>query len=461
MSSLHGGSVPVVALAVFQGLLAARHTDCRGATLLALESAATPCAAGRSAVAQDARYLEEVRALAADAGVQRAFRAIEELEPRTHGDLILLTEIPAPPFKEEQRAKRYAEMLREAGLDSVYIDEVGNVIGVRRGRSSEKTVALDGHLDTVFPEGTDVRVRIRGDTLFAPGIGDDTRGLVLVLTVLRAMNQAGIQTEGDVLFIGTVGEEGLGDLRGVKHLFSAEGPPIDAWIAVDGGDEGRVLHQGIGSRRYRITFRGPGGHSWGAFGLANPHHALGRAVRYFAESADGYTRTGPQTSYNVGRIGGGTSVNAIPFESWMEVDMRSVSPQRLAGVDSILQTSIRRALDEENAVRRHGPPLTADVEKVGDRPSGEIPSSTPIVQRAIAATRYFGTEPAPGTGSTDSNIPIAKGLPAITIGRGGVGDGGHSPGEWWLNEKGDIAIKKALLIVLAEAGLATRRPATP
>jgi len=407
-------------------------------------------------VAQDTRYDAELRRLAERPEVRDALRLIEPIDLLSRDDLITLTQIPAPPFKEGPRAQKFAEMLRAAGVDSVWIDEVGNVLALRRGRGgSQKVVALDGHLDTVFPEGTDVTVRVRGDTLFAPGIGDDTRGLVVVLNVLRALNQARIATQADVLFVGTVGEEGLGDLRGVKHLFGPRGPRIDSWIAVDGGAPERIVHRGLGSHRYRVTFKGPGGHSWGAFGLANPHHALGRAIYYFVEAADPYTRQGPRTSYNVGILGGGTSVNAIPFEAMMEVDMRSGNPERLAGVDSLFQRAVRQALDEQNALRRSGPPLTVDVQLVGDRPSGTLDPATPIVQRAQAAVRYLGLEPALEDGSTDSNIPIARGLPAITIGRGGASQGAHSPGEWWLDRNGALAVKNALLVLLAEAGVAS------
>ncbi len=404
--------------------------------------------------AANPKYVKEIRAIAGQARVKKALRAIEELEPQTQRDLIMLTEIPAPPFKEERRAKKFAEMLKQAGADSVWIDAVGNVIALRRGGSGERTVALDAHLDTVFPEGTDVTVKVRGDTLLAPGIGDDTRGLIVVLTVLRAMEAANVETQANVLFIGTVGEEGLGDLRGVKHLFNGHGPRLDAWIAVDGGSHRRIVHQALGSRRYRVTFKGPGGHSWGAFGLANPHHALGSAIADFAQAADAFTSQGPRTSFNVGRIGGGTSINAIPFESWMEVDMRSVSPERLMGIDALLQNAVERALQEHNARRRDGEALTVAMELVGERPSGKIDPAVPLVQRAIAATHYFAAEPALGTGSTNSNIPISRGLPAITIGRGGEGSGGHSLREWWLNKDGHIAIQNALLILVAEAGLA-------
>lgn len=365
----------------------------------------------------------------------------------------MLTEIPAPPFQEEVRAAKYVEMLKKAGADSVWTDKVGNVIALRKGTSGDRKVALNAHLDTVFPEGTDVTVKQKGDTLYAPGIGDDTRGLMVVLTVLRALEVNEIETESDLLFIGTVGEEGLGDLRGVKHLFSEEGPKIDSWISVDGGDISRVLHRALGSHRYKVTFKGPGGHSWGAFGLVNPHHALGKAIYYFAEKADSLSRTGEKVSYSVGRIGGGTSINSIPFESWMEVDMRSEDTEQLKLMDRTLQEAVQKALREENMVKREGPDLEVDVEMVGDRPSGQIPVDNSLVQKALATTSHFGATPVLSIGSTDSNIPIAKGIPAVTIGRGGKGGGAHSLQEWWINDKGHESIQRALLLVLSVAGV--------
>jgi len=399
-------------------------------------------------------YLEEASAAAADDRIQAAFRLIEELEPWTMDNLVAITEIPAPPFMEDERAEAFLEMLREVGIDEAYRDDEGNVIGVRRGAEEERVLVVSAHLDTVFPEGTDVTVRMRGDTLFAPGVGDDSRGVAMLLTLLRAMNEAEIETRGDVWFVGTVGEEGLGDLRGVKHLFREGGPRIDAFISLDGSGEHRVINQALGSRRYRVTFEGPGGHSWGAFGLGNPAHALGRAIERFDEAASGYVSEGPRTSYNVGRIGGGTSVNAIPFEAWMEVDMRSVDQDRLAGIDALFLEVVQDALDEQNRRVLDGPALEVDVDQVGDRPSGEIDPSTPFVQRALASVVHFGFEPALERSSTDSNVPISLGIPAVTMGIGGVGGGAHSLDEWWLNENGHISIQRTLVLIVTEAGLA-------
>ena len=399
-------------------------------------------------------YAQEARELAVHPQVAEALEIAEQLDAWSLDRLIELTEIPAPPFLEEARGRRFAELLNQFGADSVWTDPEGNVIGLRRGRGGERTIGFGGHLDTVFPEGTDVTVRQVGDTLFAPGIGDDTRGLVVVLTALRAMEDAGVETQDDVLFVGVVGEEGLGDLRGMKHLFREANEAPDVWIDVDGGGLSRLVTMGLGSVRYRITFSGPGGHSWGAFGLPNPAHAMSRAVRYFQDVADTLTRSGPRTSYNVGRIGGGTSVNSIPAETWMEVDMRSESPESLDRIEQVFLEAMNRALDEENQLRRTGPALTVDNRKVGDRPSGSLESSIPLIQRALATTEVFGVKGELARSSTDSNVPIALGVPAVTIGRGGVGGEGHSPGEWWINRDSYLAIQRALLLVVAEAGLA-------
>ncbi|GGK83380.1 M20/M25/M40 family metallo-hydrolase [Rufibacter glacialis] len=424
------------------------------ALTLAVPAFAQSTASPEKPVPVDKRYENEVKALAKNPAVKNAFKVIMELEPETLQDLILLTEIPAPPFKEEARGKKYAQMLQAAGADSVWIDEVGNVLARRKGKNGRKTVVMEAHLDTVFPEGTDVKVKQRGDTLLAPGIADDTRGLAMVLSVLKVLEKTGLETEADVLFIGTVGEEGLGDLRGVKHLFSEKGPKIDSYIAVDGTGIGAVTNRGLGSRRYRITFKGPGGHSSGAFGLVNPHNALGRAIHYFAVDADKFTREGIRTTYNVGVIGGGTSVNSIPFESWMEVDMRSESPERVAGIDRLLQAAVQRALQEENQMKRSGPDLKVEVNLIGERPAGGMEPTVALAQRAVAATRFLGTEPALRVGSTNSNIPFSKGVPAVTIGSGGTGGGAHALEEWWVKKNAHLGTQRALLLLLAETGLA-------
>ena len=398
-------------------------------------------------------YFKNIKKIANNNKVKKAFKYIVDVEEKTNKNLIELTEIEAPPFKEEKRAKEFSERLKLAGIEKVWIDSIGNVIGFLEGSIGNKNIAIDAHLDTVFPEGTDVQVRIKNDTLFAPGIGDDTRGLAMILTIAETIIKSDIKPVDNILFIGTVGEEGLGDLRGVRYLFKNNEPKIDSWIAIDGGSIGRVNNQALGSYRYEVVFDGPGGHSWGAFGLVNPHHALGAGIKNFVEKADIYTDNGPKTSYNVGIISGGTSINSIPFKSSMQIDIRSIDPNRLNDMEEILFNSMNKALDEQNAIKRSGPDLKLTINKIGNRPSGKVDESVPLIQKTIAATQYMGVEPRLTIGSTDSNIPISLGLPAVTIGRGGVGGGAHSLDEWWLNKDGYKSIQLALLILLSESGI--------
>lgn len=399
----------------------------------------------------DLLYTKELKKIVSKKKVKHAFEIIDDIDDQTIKDMIELTEVIAPPFKETERALVFKKMIEAAGADKVWIDEIGNVLALRKGKTSEKLVGLDAHLDVVFPEGTDVRVRKVGDTLKAPGIGDDTRGLSMVIAVLKAFNKAQIETNNDILFVGSVGEEGLGDLRGMKYLFNESGLKIDSWISIDGGKMGRINNAALGSKRYKVIFTSKGGHSWGSFGLANPHHALGKAIDNFSAVAAEFTSKGPKTSFNVGVIGGGTSVNSIPFESWMEVDMRSVSAQRLDSIDQLLKSSVKEAVRTYNA---SGIKDNVEVEfkKIGDRPSGEISPEVPLIQRAMAATHVFGVTPRLTIGSTNASIPIALNIPAICIGRGGKGGGAHSLDEWFINDNGAEAIKLAFLITLSEAG---------
>ncbi len=400
------------------------------------------------------KYKQEIDELVDLDVIRQAFLFIEAYDEQTIENQIHLNEIPAPPFKEELRAIRFAEMLGEAGLTDVEIDEEGNVLGWRSGSTGEKTIVFSAHLDTVFPEETDVSVTVRNDTLFAPGISDDARGLTTVLTVLQTLQELDIQTVHDILFVGTVGEEGLGDLRGVKYLFREDGPEIDAFISVDGSDDDRIVNQALGSHRYRVTFEGPGGHSWSAFGKANPAHALGRTIHHFDENASKYVSDGPGTSYNVGRIGGGTSINAIPYSNWMEVDMRSIEQNRLYVMDDILEEAAEKGLYEANEIRTRGDRLTVELELIGNRPSGEIDPVEPLIQRAIAVTSHFGNKPRLIRSSTDSNVPISLGIPSMTLGGGGSSGGMHSLSEWWYNDEGCKGIQRSFLILVSEAGLA-------
>jgi acetylornithine deacetylase/succinyl-diaminopimelate desuccinylase-like protein len=398
-------------------------------------------------------YLEEAVNLTREKSVLAAFAEIDRLNPQTLQEHIKLNAIPAPPFKETNRGLAYKSMLEEVGGVTVWMDSIGNVLALRKGRTGKRIIALDGHLDTVFPEGTDVTVKLRGDTLYAPGIGDNTRGLMVVLTVLRAMEKAAIQTEDDILFVATVGEEGNGDLRGVKYLFEKPTHNIDSWISIDASGVGAISNQGTGSIRYKVNLSGPGGHSWADFGLVNPHHALGGMIHYFSRNAALFSaKAKTKTSYNIGKIGGGTSVNSIPFESWMEVDMRSEDDESLHKMDSVFKASMAQGFEEYNSARITQPALTLSIDRIGYRPSGKTPENAPLVQRSMAAIQQFGLTPSLFIMSGNANLPISKGIPAVTLGWGGVGDNAHALDEWWLDQKGTDAIKLALLTLLAEAG---------
>ncbi len=404
-------------------------------------------------ISAPSNYKKDIQNLSNNQKVKSAFQIIKDLEPETMKELIQLTQTPAPPFMEQKRAEYFKQLLQNAGIDSIWIDGAGNVMALRKGTGNGKTILFEAHLDTVFPLETDVTVKVKGDTLFAPGIGDDTRGLSMLLTIAKAMNKAQISTQSDILFSGTVGEEGLGDLRGIKYIFNQKNLKIDSHIAIDGGNINHLVSKGLGSIRYKISFKGPGGHSWGAFGLANPHHGMAKATDYFSIAAAKYVTNGPKTTFNIGRVGGGTSVNSIPFESWIEVDMRSLSPEKLKGIEQILLKEMQRGLDDYNAGVKKGDKLSLIVEKIGERPSGDLGDELPLIQKAAAVIEHFGYKTSVSAGSTNSNTPISLGIPSITIGRGGIGGAAHSLDEWWMNQNGAEAIQFGLLLLLAEAGL--------
>lgn len=385
------------------------------------------------------------------ARVREALAAAVRNEPRTIEEQVSICEIEAPPFKEARRAAEYRRRMEALGLRNVRIDSVGNVIGERPGDPGQPVIVISGHLDTVFPEGTDVRVRREGTVLRAPGIGDDCRGLAVVLAVARAMNEAQIRTRGTVLFVGTVGEEGAGDLRGVRHLFERElRGRVGFFISVDGTGYS-MTKDAVGSYRYRVAYRGPGGHSYGDFGMPNPTHALGRAI---ARIADFQVPSEPRVTFSVGVVQGGTSVNAIAGEASMLVDMRSVDPAALDSVDRRFQAAVRAAVEEENARWTASPvKLTVEVQRTGTRPAGTQPATAPIVVAARAAGERLGFTPQASPSSTDANIPISLGIPSLTIDAGGTGQGAHSLAESWDSAGSEKGTQWALLLVMTLAGV--------
>jgi len=395
-----------------------------------------------------------IAALLANDRIRAARAHIERADEVTLARQAALSAIPAPTGAEAARGRRVAEMFGDAGLDDVTIDAVGNVRGwCGKRETGNDCVVLSAHLDTVFGPELDVSVSRRGLRLEGPGIADNARGLAALVTIGEALVRARVETQQPVLFVATVGEEGSGDLRGVRHLLGPSDRPTvrpSAFIALDGAGIERIVHRALGARRYRVTYAGPGGHSWAACGVANPANAVGRAVAMIAQLP---THNAPRTTHAVVRIGGGTSLNSIPQTAWFEIDLRSEDPRALQGIDEAVHATVTAALHEENRQRVPGTaPLAMDVRRVGDRPSGLTPRSHPLVQTAVAATRAMGHEHQLACASTDANIPIALGVPAVALGAGGRAGDAHLPTEWYENDKGALGIVRALLVTAAMAG---------
>jgi acetylornithine deacetylase/succinyl-diaminopimelate desuccinylase-like protein len=380
--------------------------------------------------------------------VREGLAFLESDAARTLEEQKAMTVIPAPPFKEQARAAFFRERLAGAGLRDGRIDAEGNVIGVRRG-SGGPTLVLSAHIDTVFPEGTDLTITEKEGRLIAPGIRDDSRGLAAVLSVARAFAETGLNTVGDVWFVGTVGEEGLGNLRGVRALFR-DHAAIDGFISIDGGDMGRVVTGATGSRRYRVTCKGPGGHSFGAFGLPSAVHALGRAIAKIAEMR---TPQDPKTTFNVGRVRGGTGATAIAEEAVIDLDLRSNSGAELEKLAASALALIDEAVREENA-RWNSDRLTVATEDLGARPAGAQPTDLQIVRAAVASLGFLGVGEIRFTASsTDCNIPISLGIPAVALPGGGRSGGNHSLTEWYDPRLGHLGPQNAFLTVLTLVGI--------
>lgn len=382
--------------------------------------------------------------------VKQALEYLKATETNTINEQINVCEIPAPSFQEAKRGEWFKQRFTELGLKNVRLDKVGNVLGERPGKGSAPVLVLAAHLDTVFPEGTDVKVKREGSILKAPGIGDDCRGLAVILAVARALNDAKIEIEGTIIFVANVGEEGLGDLRGVRHLFNEElKGRATHFISVDGVGLS-MTNTAVGVVRYRATFHGPGGHSYGAFGLPSPIHAMGRAIEKISRFE---VPKHPKTTFNVGKIEGGTSVNSIAHTAWMEVDMRSESAAELDELEARFKQTVQAAVDEENQARPNKIPITVDLKIVSQRPAGLQSPNSMIVKTALLADAALGIKSQLRSGSTDSNIPISLKFPAITIDGGGSGKGAHSLDESFDTTNSHIGTQRALLIALGIVGV--------
>ena len=388
----------------------------------------------------------DVAQIANDASVRAALEIVKRNEPEILTEQRRFCEIAAPPFAEQKRGLEFERIFKALGLKNVRIDAEGNVIGERPGKSARPNLLLAAHLDTVFGPEVDVHNKTTGTITKGPGIADDCRGLATLIGVIRALDEAKVETPGTITFAANVGEEGLGDLRGVKHLFdvSLKGK-IDNFISIDGTGL-HVTRIGVGSYRYKVTFSGPGGHSFGSFGNANPIHAMGRAI---AKISDFQVTAAPKVTFNVGRIGGGTSVNSIAYESWAEVDMRSSDAASLKAIDQKFKAAVQLALSEENERWKNKGKIAVEIKLLGYRPAGETPESAAIVQTAEAVGKALGYEVRLGEGSTDSNYPMSFKAPAITIGGGGTGTGAHSLDEAFDSTDSWKGTQRALLLAVA------------
>lgn len=398
---------------------------------------------------------DRASALLKDARIQAALEQIKREDERTLREQIEIAQIEAPPFNEEVRARNYAQRLQAVGLQDVTIDEEGNVVAIRKGRGKGPTLVLSAHLDTVFPAGTDVTVQEREGRYYGPGIGDDARGLAALLSILRALDEHDIQTVGDLMFVGTVGEEGLGDLRGVKALLR-ERTEIDGFLSIDGSDpiadprRSQVVVQATGSRRWRFTFKANGGHSYSNFGSASAIHAMGRAIAGIAELR---TPEDPKTTFTVGTVEGGTSVNAIAGEAQMLVDMRSTDSEALLALEKQLMAVIDKAIADENA-RWSSSDARVEKQLLGDRPAGSAQMSSPVIQAVLQVAEAMELpRPELRAASTDANVPLSMGMPAATLPGGGIGDKAHSLQEWYEPREAWLGPQKALLTALVLVGV--------
>lgn len=397
--------------------------------------------------------------------MERARRRLASLDDAILRNQIAIAEIAAPTGDEGERGTWIAQRFESLGLCDVRVDAAGNVMGRRTGwghatggsddggePGAQRPVVICAHLDTVFPRGVALGVRTTGSRLTGPGIGDNGRGLAVILALAEVIDGGSLRTRSPVDFVATTGEEGAGDLRGAKALFSGPARDALAAIALDGAGDERIVHRALGSYRYRIVFHGTGGHSWTSYGVPNPVHASAIAAATLARLA---LPAEPRTTLSVGRMGGGLSVNSIPDSAWLEVDLRSVSPALLDRYDGEIRAAVSDAAQDENARRARGtPPLSHDITVIGDRPSGETPRDHPLVELAMEATRLIGRAPELATASTDANVPISRGIPAIAIGAGGRGGEAHTEGEWFDNGGSQLGVARALGIVVGAAGLA-------
>jgi len=407
----------------------------------------------RPETAEAAPSIQEIARLAVLPPVQSAFRWFAAQEPQIAEWQMQLAGIAGPPFGEGERASWLAERFRELELADVHIDEVGNVFGIRRGmEASNRFLAISAHIDTVFPAGTMLRPRREGSRLYGPGISDNGAGVAALLATAGALQGSGIGHLCPLVFIGNVGEEGEGDLRGMRHIFSDPhwSEAIKATLVLDGAGSDSIVAEALGSRRFEIVVRGPGGHSWSDFGAPNPIIVLARAIERFTQVR---VAAVPKTTFNIGVIRGGTSVNSIPESASMRVDLRSTSSAEIDRLESALRVALDQALTADAGRARNGA-LSYEASVIGSRPAGELDSNARILRVLRAVDSHLGNPSQVQRASTDANIPLSLGRDAVAIGGGGAGGGAHTLQEWFDCSGRELALKRILLATLALSGVA-------
>ena len=402
-----------------------------------------------------ARQVARIAALAPVEAATAWFLAHEELLLERQMEV---TRIPAPPFGETARAEWLAARFRELGLEEVHIDGIGNVIGIRPGAAAQpepKYLAVTAHMDTVFPAGTGVVVRRENNRLYGPGISDNSAGITALLALAGALQHAEIRTEWPLAFIGNVGEEGEGDVRGMRYIFAEAcwRDTIAATLVLDGAGTDTVVTEALGSKRFLVTLFGPGGHSWSDFGTANPIVVLARAIDQFARTP---IPASPKTTFNIGVISGGTSVNSIPETASIKVDIRSVAGEQVERLERALRDAVERAVAQEPRTtfggRSHSG-LSADIKLIGSRPAARLGAGSPLLAVIQAVDTLLDNNARLQRASTDANIPLSQGRDAVAIGAGGAGGGAHTLHEWYDPTGRDLGLRRILLTVLAVAGV--------
>jgi tripeptide aminopeptidase len=405
----------------------------------------------------------DVARLAAGPEVRSAYNWLRTQEPQLAKWQMEMARIPAPPFGESARGAWLAERFREVGLDDVRIDDVGNVFGVHPGFTGsglgQRHVALSAHIDTVFPASTPLNIRQQGSRLYGPGVSDNGAGVTAMLAIAALLRVVRLRHALPFVFIGNVGEEGEGDLRGMRHIFSTPRwkDSIAYSVVLDGAGADTIVAEALGSRRFEVIVRGPGGHSWSDFGAPNPIVILARAIDTFTTTP---VPTSPKTTFNIGVIRGGTSVNSIPESASMKVDIRSTSMAEMERLEQTLRLALSRAAEDEtmaaemrSPVQKRPSGVNCEVVAIGNRPAGELATGARILQVMRAVDTQLNNAAQVQRASTDANIPLSLGLEAIAIGGGGSGGGAHTLQEWFDSNGRELGLKRILLAMLALAGV--------